>query len=643
MMGNSSENYSSEAFQKQLTNNVLFIVAGNATFFCLVSIFYLNYQLVSDYFTSLILACLVAVYLRDLKSIIVDYFERESGIVYVEDSPMLVESYETQGIENNIFLSLSYKIILLLIAPLVSITLQFFFFFSSSLANSSLELWKKFLERHGVCDLSQDLFGNRGFSSFHWKQLFNFYCIFFVYHHPYLALIILLTIGLFLTLIDLLMFHFPEIFPFMFSMLPFFEHVRRCFRFFGHYFKVIRHRFRSFTLKHIHEFVSLWLLATAFLIMSVVTGWLLFHCVQEGVQFGTQQVNNLDAFVSGSSETIRNLTEQGVEWLQANHPQQATRLKELWDTVKTLQLENSFQNQTSSLLANDTVVFSDMFRNIANEPTNLLKWKDILVAVQQPGALYRLLNTSSLFVFTQPQRLWELLKWGFSSAFDIFSIPFQNVLPVVFSLLTHLLSSSFTLADTLFSVLLFLSTIYYLLAARIDFLSSLLGYLPVSPSYKSKLEEGVQTSVTRVLGCLLRVSLYNALATFISLQALSAPFVFIPTVAVALVSFIPFISPSLLVVIPYLPYYYYNEAYFSAMILLLLHCVYLPFWVVPAIYEDIPHSHPYYTGISIALGLARFGIQGAILAPCLICLPVVAIFIPLSAHTSALSTPTKAE
>ncbi|ETO10813.1 hypothetical protein RFI_26564, partial [Reticulomyxa filosa] len=42
-------------------------------------------------------------------------------------------------------------------------------------------------------------------------------------------------------------------------------------------------------------------------------------------------------------------------------------------------------------------------------------------------------------------------------------------------------------------------------------------------------------------------------------------------------------------------------------------------WIDPIIYNRIEYSHPYLTGLSIVLGLAEFGLNGAILGPVLVC------------------------
>ena len=42
-----------------------------------------------------------------------------------------------------------------------------------------------------------------------------------------------------------------------------------------------------------------------------------------------------------------------------------------------------------------------------------------------------------------------------------------------------------------------------------------------------------------------------------------------------------------------------------------------------AIYQEIPDSHPYVTGLSIVLGLYAFDLQGAFIGPMLVCVPVI--------------------
>eukprot|EP00126_Sphaerothecum_destruens_P011700 Sdes_comp20947_c2_seq4m18568 len=45
-------------------------------------------------------------------------------------------------------------------------------------------------------------------------------------------------------------------------------------------------------------------------------------------------------------------------------------------------------------------------------------------------------------------------------------------------------------------------------------------------------------------------------------------------------------------------------------------------WTVyPAVYSEIPSSHPYITGLSVVMGVYAFDWQGAVFGPILICIP----------------------
>ncbi|KNC87192.1 hypothetical protein SARC_00719, partial [Sphaeroforma arctica JP610] len=72
----------------------------------------------------------------------------------------------------------------------------------------------------------------------------------------------------------------------------------------------------------------------------------------------------------------------------------------------------------------------------------------------------------------------------------------------------------------------------------------------------------------------------------------------------------------------------------SALWLFLMHYG-LVWFVDPAIYGEIPSSHPYVTGMSIVMGLSRWGLQGALIGPVIVCIPVIMYQLYFDTHAQA--------
>lgn len=204
-------------------------------------------------------------------------------------------------------------------------------------------------------------------------------------------------------------------------------------------------------------------------------------------------------------------------------------------------------------------------------------------------------------------------QWALSNSTTIFSYASLFIL----SLFNFFLYSFNLLAQAI----LFFVTLYYLLLPEQDVLGHL-GQLLIHVDTKQVFKTSVEKAINAVFITTIKMFTFHSLFTWLTFNVFDIPFVYITTFATGFIAIVPITSPTWLVLPGCIELYVRGQP-ISAIIFLLMH--YMVSWFVdPAIYRDIPDSHPYFSALSIVLGLWAFGWQGIVLGPLLACLPVVA-------------------
>eukprot|EP01120_Amphizonella_sp_Union-15-10_P000060 TRINITY_DN10067_c0_g1_i1.p1 TRINITY_DN10067_c0_g1~~TRINITY_DN10067_c0_g1_i1.p1 ORF type:complete len:554 (+),score=66.56 TRINITY_DN10067_c0_g1_i1:30-1691(+) len=168
------------------------------------------------------------------------------------------------------------------------------------------------------------------------------------------------------------------------------------------------------------------------------------------------------------------------------------------------------------------------------------------------------------------------------------------------------------------SFIVFEICLYYLLQSKTFFLDQVLHVLPVTSGLRDHVKSTLIASVNGVLLGSLAICLSHAGITYATFKfILGLDFVYLSTFVTAVTALFPFVS-SWIVIPPVLAIHYLrgNSIVISSVVLFV---VQMFFWVIDSrIYEMIPKTHPYITGVSIVLGIATFGAEGILIGPMLI-------------------------
>lgn len=172
--------------------------------------------------------------------------------------------------------------------------------------------------------------------------------------------------------------------------------------------------------------------------------------------------------------------------------------------------------------------------------------------------------------------------------------------------------------------IVFLTALFYLLSAKASCLLVIGEFLcVVDPSQNTaRISERV---VRAVLLSALKMSAFHAMFTWLLFSFCQlrgcVQIVMVPTVLSALMAFLPVVSPVLVsACVP--PLFWYNNHTVSAVLAAVANI--FVWWQVPtAIYEEIPESNSWLTGLSVVLGIRQFGVAGVVLGPMIASVPLI--------------------
>lgn len=410
----------------------------------------------------------------------------------------------------------------------------------------------------------------------------------------------------------------------------------------------IKEDMKQETTKQSHAVVSGMILVVFIICSLLMSAFLLFQFTHEAHLFVDKTITIVNQTVLHNDylkdlqvreqiqETLNDLTSKGITWadsqLNERFPGYNLSVNTLYD--KALQTYSFvFQPKKVSRILHD-----DKFTNLLNIqfPETIKLCREVF-----EGNFSILLNFGSVKtsfgelkggLIKTTQALFQndreyieglinsieenLLYFG-QSALSNSTIIFSYASLFILSLFNFFLYSFNILAQTI----LFFVTLYYLLLPEQDILEHL-GQLLIHVDSNQVFKTSIEKAINAVFMTTIKMFTFHSLFTWLTFNIFDIPFVYITTFATGFIATVP-ITSSTWLVLPGCIELYVREQPISAIILVLIH--YLVSWFVdPAIYRDIPDSHPYFSALSIVLGLWAFGWQGIVLGPLLACLPVVA-------------------